>query len=191
MKTENDIVDYRMRLSTGRGRIMEGFRLMTKLTLWKGVVLVSYGLKRIIDIAAASVALTLGSPLFALTAILIKFEDGGAVLFRQERVGYRGKCFGMYKFRSMRTQAESETKSLEAQNEMQGGVIFKMTPASRVLGSSFGSIRSMSFPSFGMFWWEICRWWDRAPPSRKKWNYIFLTSVSVSLPNLASHAHGK
>ena len=73
MKTENDIVDYRMRLSTGRGRIMEGFRLMTKLTLWKGVVLFSYGLKRIIDIAAASVALTLGSPLLALTANLSKF----------------------------------------------------------------------------------------------------------------------
>jgi len=151
MKTENDIVDYRMRLSTGRGRIMEGFRLMTKLTLWKGVVLVSYGLKRIIDIAAASVALTLGSPLFALTASLIKFEDGGAVFFRQERVGYRGKCFGMYKFRSMRTQAESETKSLEAQNEMQGGVIFKMKNDPRV--TRVGKfIRKYSIDELPQFW---------------------------------------
>ena len=151
MKFEKNIVDYRLRISTGRGRFFESLRLMTKLTLWKGVVLFSYGLKRAIDIGAASVALTLGSPLFALTALLIRFEDGGPVFFRQERVGYRGKCFGMYKFRSMLPQAELATKNLETQNEMQGGVIFKMKNDPRV--TRIGRIiRKYSIDELPQFW---------------------------------------
>lgn len=151
MKTEKDIVSYRLRVSTGRGRILEEFRLMTKLVIWKGVVLFSYGLKRAIDMSAAATALTLGSPLFALTALLIKLEDGGPVFFRQERVGYRGRCFGMYKFRSMVPQAESVSGSLEAQNEMQGGVIFKMKNDPRV--TRVGKvIRKYSIDELPQFW---------------------------------------
>lgn len=151
MKTEKDIVNYRLRVSTGRGRILEEFRLMTKLVIWKGVVLFSYGLKRVIDMSAAATALTLGSPLFALTALLIKLEDGGPVFFRQERVGYRGRCFGMYKFRSMVPQAESASGSLEAQNEMQGGVIFKMKNDPRV--TRVGKvIRKYSIDELPQFW---------------------------------------
>lgn len=151
MKTEKDIVSYRLRVSTGRGRILEGFRLITKLAIWKGVVLFSYGLKRAIDMSAAAMALTLGSPIFALTALLIKLEDGGPVFFRQERVGYRGRGFGMYKFRSMVPQAESASESLETQNEMQGGVIFKMKNDPRV--TRVGRvIRKYSIDELPQFW---------------------------------------
>lgn len=151
MNTRKDIVDYRLRIATSRGRFLESLRLMAKLTLWKGVVLFSYGLKRAIDLSAAAAALILGSPIFGLTALLIKLEDGGPVFFRQERVGYRGRCFGMYKFRSMVPQAESATKSLETQNEMQGGVIFKMKNDPRV--TRIGRIiRKYSIDELPQFW---------------------------------------
>jgi exopolysaccharide biosynthesis polyprenyl glycosylphosphotransferase len=103
-----------------------------KILLWKAVITFSYGLKRAIDFFASAVAISLGSPVFLITALLIKLEDGGPVFFRQERVGYRGRIFGMWKFRSMVTNAEAVKKQLEAANEMQGGVLFKMKLDPRV-----------------------------------------------------------
>jgi exopolysaccharide biosynthesis polyprenyl glycosylphosphotransferase len=46
-----------------------------------------------------------------LTAIAIKLESPGPIIFKQERIGYNGKPFMMYKFRSMRVQDEDEEKS--------------------------------------------------------------------------------
>jgi lipopolysaccharide/colanic/teichoic acid biosynthesis glycosyltransferase len=57
--------------------------------------------KRWMDVAVASVAIGALSPVFALTAILIKLESPGPILIRQERVGLDGKPFYFYKFRSM------------------------------------------------------------------------------------------
>jgi lipopolysaccharide/colanic/teichoic acid biosynthesis glycosyltransferase len=57
--------------------------------------------KRIIDVLGAGSLLVLLSLLFAVVALLIRFSSRGDVLFRQERVGWRGKAFTLLKFRTM------------------------------------------------------------------------------------------
>ena len=66
-------------------------------------------LKRVVDVVAALGLLILGTPLCALVALAIKLEDGGAVLFRQTRVGRKGTLFTLRKLRSMCPDAEAET----------------------------------------------------------------------------------
>jgi Undecaprenyl-phosphate glucose phosphotransferase len=66
-------------------------------------------LKRAFDVAFSAAVLLLGAPLFALIAAVIKLSSAGPVLFSQERVGLNGKTFKMYKFRTMRLSAESES----------------------------------------------------------------------------------
>ncbi len=65
--------------------------------------------KRLIDIVAAVVGLVLAAPLMVVTAILIRFDSPGPVLFRQERCGRRGDPFTLLKFRSMREDAEKHS----------------------------------------------------------------------------------
>ncbi|MDX2165617.1 MAG: sugar transferase [Deltaproteobacteria bacterium] len=65
--------------------------------------------KRLVDVVAALLLLVLSAPLCALVAIAIKLEDGGAVLFRQTRVGRRGQLFTLRKLRSMCPDAEAES----------------------------------------------------------------------------------
>ena len=62
--------------------------------------------KRCFDFTVAFLALILSSPLFLLISIAIAVDSKGGVIFRQERLGLRGKPFMMYKFRSMRADAE-------------------------------------------------------------------------------------
>lgn len=83
------------------------------------------GLKRLIDIAASSVALCLLSPLLAVTALAVKLDSRGPVLFKQRRVGLHGRTFDMLKFRSMVSNAEDLRAKLIAKNE-QTGPVFKM-----------------------------------------------------------------
>ena len=54
----------------------------------------------------AGIMLILTSPLFLLSYILIKMDDGGPAIYRQERLGRFGRPFNIYKFRSMRLDAE-------------------------------------------------------------------------------------
>ncbi len=69
---------------------------------------VSGVLKRGLDVVGASVALTLSAPVLALTAIAIKLDSQGPVLFKQDRLGLGGRTFEVLKLRSMRTDAEAE-----------------------------------------------------------------------------------
>lgn len=62
--------------------------------------------KRILDCCWAGASLVLFSPLFLLSYIMIKLDDGGPAIFRQERIGRFGRPFYIYKFRSMRLDAE-------------------------------------------------------------------------------------
>lgn len=66
-------------------------------------------LERIFDIVASSLLLLVASPFMVLAAVAIRLEDGlrAPILYQQVRVGQHGKLFGVYKFRSMRTDAES------------------------------------------------------------------------------------
>lgn len=66
-------------------------------------------IKRTFDFTLALVSLVVFSPLIALIAWMIKREDPeGDVIYRQERIGYKGKPFMLYKFRSMRMDAERD-----------------------------------------------------------------------------------
>lgn len=64
-------------------------------------------LKRGLDIICASLGLVLLSPLMVVIALLVRLESSGAVIFVQQRVGVNGQPFDMFKFRSMRAEAES------------------------------------------------------------------------------------
>jgi sugar transferase (PEP-CTERM system associated) len=66
-------------------------------------------LKRAMDILLASFVLVLGLPLMLLTAIAVWLDTGTPILYSQERVGEKGSTFTVYKFRSMRTDAEAGT----------------------------------------------------------------------------------
>ena len=64
--------------------------------------------KRVFDIVCASALIVLSAPIMLATAVMIKLESRGPVLYRQERVGFGGKPFNVAKFRSMRTDAEKD-----------------------------------------------------------------------------------
>ena len=68
-------------------------------------------IKTLSDIVISIIAIVITSPIMILTAIAIKLESPGPIIFKQERIGYNGKPFMMYKFRSMRVQDEDEEKS--------------------------------------------------------------------------------
>jgi lipopolysaccharide/colanic/teichoic acid biosynthesis glycosyltransferase len=58
--------------------------------------------KRVLDVSLGAITLILSAPLFVSAAIAVRISSRGPVLFRQQRVGYGGKPFTMWKFRTMR-----------------------------------------------------------------------------------------
>jgi lipopolysaccharide/colanic/teichoic acid biosynthesis glycosyltransferase len=73
--------------------------------------------KRAFDIVAALFCLLLLSPLMLLIAVSLKIKDRGPVLFRQERIGYGAQPFYILKFRTMRTDTESDGRPQLAQTD--------------------------------------------------------------------------
>ena len=71
-------------------------------------------IKRSFDVVVAAVGLVVSSPLWLAFAAAIKLEDGGAVFYRQDRVGRGGRTFSVLKFRSMRPDAEAGTGAIQA-----------------------------------------------------------------------------
>jgi sugar transferase (PEP-CTERM system associated) len=65
--------------------------------------------KRAMDLAVSMLGLVLSFPIMVLVALAIKLDSKGPLIFRQTRVGHRGKCFETLKFRSMRVDAEKGT----------------------------------------------------------------------------------
>ena len=71
-------------------------------------------MKRLFDCALAGAGLIASAPLWAALAAAIKIEDGGPVLYRQQRVGLDGRVFDALKFRSMVPDAEARTGPVQA-----------------------------------------------------------------------------
>lgn len=67
------------------------------------------GVKRAMDIVIASAVLIVLSPIWILSALVIKWDSRGPVFYRQRRIGLNGRPFTMYKFRSMLHNAEKTT----------------------------------------------------------------------------------
>jgi exopolysaccharide biosynthesis polyprenyl glycosylphosphotransferase len=74
-------------------------------------------IKRLIDVAAAVLGLIILSPLLLYVAIRVKFSSRGLIFYKQERIGYKGNPFTMYKFRSMHTGAERNGPLLSSDND--------------------------------------------------------------------------
>lgn len=77
----------------------------------------SKNVKRLGDIVVSALALLMLAPLFAALAIWIKSDSEGPVFYSQERIGYRRRPFRIYKFRSMRTDAEAAGPQLSSEND--------------------------------------------------------------------------
>ena len=92
---------------------------------------IQWFLNRVLDYGLGLTALLLSSPLLLLIAIGIKLDSPGPILFKQTRIGMNGRRFGMFKFRSMYTDAEQRLEKLMAQNESGNGM-FKMANDPRV-----------------------------------------------------------
>ena len=75
-----------------------------------GISVFQLAVKRFFDILFSLIALIITSPIFLITTIAIKLEDGGPVFFRQDRVTIGGKEFSILKFRSMIVDAEKDGK---------------------------------------------------------------------------------
>ncbi len=113
------------------GRLRLNLTTRFRTLLWRTIVRSRTVTKRTFDLILGFILLILASPLFVFLALIIKL-DGGPVFFRQIRVGQLGREFRMYKFRSMRVDAEQQLEKLLAQNEKGEGVTFKMANDPRV-----------------------------------------------------------
>lgn len=81
-------------------------------------------LKRTFDLLVGIIALIVLSPVFLFTILGIEISDPGPIFYRAKRVGYRGKIFTMYKFRSMR-KAKTESEKSEASFKADTDRIFR------------------------------------------------------------------
>ncbi|MDX6654607.1 MAG: hypothetical protein QOH18_1317, partial [Solirubrobacterales bacterium] len=88
--------------------------------------------KRFLDVLGSATLLTIFSPVMLATAIAIKIESRGPVFFRQPRAGRRNKSFNLIKFRSMYVDAEQRKADLDAMNESDDGVMFKIREDPRI-----------------------------------------------------------
>ena len=90
-------------------------------------------LKRLFDLVASLSGLLLILPLLPFIVLLIKMETPGPIFFKQSRVGYRGRMFQCYKFRSMTIDAEDQKKNIQHLNEATGAA-FKIKDDPRITG---------------------------------------------------------
>lgn len=106
--------------------------------------------KRGIDIVLATVGLVASAPVLLVAGLIIKLQDRGPVLFRQERVGRAGAHFTLLKLRTMAPDAEHQLEALLAHNE-RDGVLFKLEDDPRV--TAIGKVlRAASLDEVPQLW---------------------------------------
>jgi len=91
-----------------------------------------YRLKRWLDFWLAFFGVIILAPVLIATAIAIKITSFGPIFFRQERIGLHGKVFQVWKFRTMVVNAAELQSQLEAQNQSQDGILFKIKKDPRI-----------------------------------------------------------
>ena len=106
--------------------------LMTLRIIESSITKVDFLLKRIFDMVLSSILLFMFAWLMLAIAILIKIDSSGSIIYKQTRVGLKGKYFKVWKFRTMVVHAEQLQEKLEAQNEIRGGILFKIKKDPRI-----------------------------------------------------------
>lgn len=147
--SESDLLDYYEDLAQHSG--MRIRMLQFKRQVWNLGRLTSQLIKRVIDALAAAVLMLLLSPMLLLVMLVIRIESPGPVFYSQMRVGYKGRLFKLWKFRSMYIDADRRRAELEALNEMEGGVIFKMKHDPRITRTG-RIIRKFSIDELPQLW---------------------------------------
>jgi lipopolysaccharide/colanic/teichoic acid biosynthesis glycosyltransferase len=109
-----------------------------------------YVLKRLLDIVLSATALIVLSPLLVVVALLVKFTSPGPIFYEWRVLGYRGRAFVGYKFRSMVVDADALKLQYLGRNEMMGPV-FKLRDDPRITG--FGRwMRKYSVDELPQLW---------------------------------------
>jgi exopolysaccharide biosynthesis polyprenyl glycosylphosphotransferase len=105
--------------------------------------------KRVMDVVLSFIGIVILSPIFLITALVVKFTSDGPIFFVQKRIGRNGRIFYFYKFRTMVKDAEQKLNDLLSKNEMKGPA-FKITNDPR-LTSIGGFLRKASIDELPQF----------------------------------------
>jgi lipopolysaccharide/colanic/teichoic acid biosynthesis glycosyltransferase len=141
------LVDGTTAIPGGRLEEFEGIRLQS--LVYGPDRTIGLIAKRLVDIVGAASFLVLLSPLLVGVALFIAVRDGRPVVFRQVRVGVRGRPFVIYKYRTMVRDAEVRYDEVAALSDTKGAA-FKMTEDPRITG--WGRVlRKMSMDEFPQF----------------------------------------
>ena len=130
MNKYDEILHLRKELK--RPGVFQRNHIQMRMLFWHITIRGSLFFKRLMDIVLTVIGLILGSPVFILTALLVKLTSPGPIIFSQVRVGKYGRHFKFYKFRSMYIDAEARKAELLKHNESGDGVIFKMKRDPRI-----------------------------------------------------------
>ena len=113
------------------GKIIRGYVGVDMKAVYESKSLVYKAVKRLFDIIASGLGLIILSPVFLITAIAIKIEDGGPVIYSGQRWGKDFKYFPMHKFRSMCVNADKMVSQV-ASAENINGMAFKIVDDPRM-----------------------------------------------------------
>ena len=121
-----------LRQELKRPSMFRHHNIQLRMVLWHLTIRSSSFFKRLMDIVLSILAIIAFSPVFLITALLVKLTSPGPIIFSQVRVGRYGRHFKFYKFRSMYIDAEARKAELMKLNESGDGVIFKMKRDPRI-----------------------------------------------------------
>ncbi len=116
MNTHEEILMLRKELK--RPGVFQHNQIQLRMLVWNMTIGGSVCFKRFMDIVLSVMCLIMGSPIFLLTALLVKITSPGPIIFSQVRVGKYGRHFKFYKFRSMYIDAEARKAELLKHNEV-------------------------------------------------------------------------
>lgn len=128
--TVQQVLHYNLGLARVHSSMLGPMPVLTFYTVTLNPV--HKAIKRAMDIAGAlaGIVITLIAAVFIVPAI--KLDSPGPVIFKQKRVGRYGRLFDCYKFRTMCVDAEAKKKELQAMNEYDNGLIFKIQNDPRI-----------------------------------------------------------
>ncbi len=126
-----DLLGHFATFQSRSGLFRMNVRFSLRRAAWRWLVGGADGAKRVLDVLGSLAALLILSPLLLLIGALVSL-DGGPIIFAQTRVGRHGRVFKMFKFRSMRPDAERHLAELLTANKHGSGVTFKIKDDPRI-----------------------------------------------------------